>query len=112
MQQPGQVAAVFGIAESTKAQERISRLLVTAGDLEVIAEIEVRAVIKRIEVDAVLAALDGGAICLSMRCPVTDSLVRWVLQLGGCVQVEAPMTLKSLVVKNARDLLKTNGAPP
>jgi predicted DNA-binding transcriptional regulator YafY len=56
-----------------------------------------------------LKNLENGAIQLSMRCPVTDSLVRWVMQMGGSVHVEGPEELRTLVVKNGRELITANG---
>jgi predicted DNA-binding transcriptional regulator YafY len=55
-----------------------------------------------------LKTLENGALQLFMRCPVTDSLVRWILQMGGSVKVEAPEELRILVVKNAQALLVAN----
>ena len=43
-----------------------------------------------------------------MTCPVTDTLVRWVLQLGGNVKVQAPKQLRQLVVKDAKELTRNN----
>jgi predicted DNA-binding transcriptional regulator YafY len=55
-----------------------------------------------------LKTLENGALQLFMRCLVTDSLVRWILQMGGNVKVEAPEDLRVLVVKNARALFAAN----
>lgn len=49
-----------------------------------------------------------GLIVLSMTCPVTDSLVRWVLQMGECVTIIKPHFLKEQVVAKAKAILKTN----
>lgn len=49
-----------------------------------------------------------GSISLSMACPVTDSLVRWVLQMGECVIIKAPKTLKELVLTKAGALVRKN----
>jgi predicted DNA-binding transcriptional regulator YafY len=40
-----------------------------------------------------------------MSCPVTDSLVRWVLQMGESVVVLEPEELRKEVVARARNLL-------
>jgi predicted DNA-binding transcriptional regulator YafY len=50
-----------------------------------------------------------GSITLSMRCPVTESLVRWVLQMGGCVRVLRPRQLREQVVAMAREIVAKNG---
>jgi predicted DNA-binding transcriptional regulator YafY len=49
-----------------------------------------------------------GSIVLSMTCPVTDTLVRWVLQLGGNVKVISPGQLKTLVYRAAKELSENN----
>jgi predicted DNA-binding transcriptional regulator YafY len=49
-----------------------------------------------------------GSIILTMNCPVTDTLVRWILQLGGNVKVEGPGQLKTLVCQAAKELVKNN----
>jgi predicted DNA-binding transcriptional regulator YafY len=48
------------------------------------------------------------SIILSMSCPITDTLVRWILQLGGNVKVEGPKELRELVVKDAKELVGKN----
>jgi predicted DNA-binding transcriptional regulator YafY len=50
-----------------------------------------------------------GSILLSMTCPVTDSLVRWVLQMGECVTIARPLFLKELVAAKAKAVLQNNG---
>ncbi len=54
---------------------------------------------------------DGG-LTLTMKCPVTDSLVRWVLQMGECVRVEAPSELRQLVAAKACALLRRHADTP
>ncbi|MBN2035707.1 MAG: WYL domain-containing transcriptional regulator [Chitinispirillaceae bacterium] len=51
---------------------------------------------------------NDGTIKLSLTCPVTDTLVRWVLQMGECVRIQGPEKLKKLVVGKARELIKKN----
>jgi predicted DNA-binding transcriptional regulator YafY len=48
------------------------------------------------------------SIILTMTCPITDTLVRWVLQLRGNVKVIAPRQLKTLVFQAAKDLAGNN----
>jgi proteasome accessory factor B len=48
------------------------------------------------------------SIVLSMTCPVTDTLVRWILQMAGNVKVLAPRKLRELVFKQAIDLAENN----
>ena len=43
-----------------------------------------------------------GSIILCLDCPMTDSLVRWVLQMGGNARVLAPASLKALVRTEAQ----------
>ena len=43
-----------------------------------------------------------------MTCPVTDSLVRWVLQMGECVTIKFPASLKELVLCKAAALVENN----
>jgi predicted DNA-binding transcriptional regulator YafY len=50
----------------------------------------------------------GGALRLSMTCPITDSLVRWVLQMGECVTIEAPEVLRKAVVAKAEACVRGN----
>jgi predicted DNA-binding transcriptional regulator YafY len=52
--------------------------------------------------------LESGAITLTMNCPVTDTLVRWVLQMAGSVKVEAPTELREAVLKSGRELAANN----
>jgi predicted DNA-binding transcriptional regulator YafY len=52
--------------------------------------------------------LDNGAILLTMTCPITDTLMRWVLQMAGSVKVEGPKELRELVAKNAAELVANN----
>jgi predicted DNA-binding transcriptional regulator YafY len=49
-----------------------------------------------------------GSIVLTMTCPLTDTLVRWVLQMGRNVFVQGPGRLRELVVKDARELAGNN----
>ncbi len=49
-----------------------------------------------------------GALRLRMSCPVTESLVRWVLQMGECVTVEAPEELRVAVVAKAEATVRNN----
>ena len=51
---------------------------------------------------------DNGAITLTMNCPVTDTLVRWILQMAGSVKVEAPRELREAVLKSSRELVANN----
>ena len=53
--------------------------------------------------------LDNGAILLTMTCPITDTLVRWVLQMAGSVKVEAPRELRELILKSSKELVTNNG---
>jgi predicted DNA-binding transcriptional regulator YafY len=55
--------------------------------------------------------LDKGSIRLTMRCPITDSLIRWVLQMGECVVVEAPDALRTAVADRAAGIVRNNGRP-
>jgi len=50
----------------------------------------------------------NGAILLTMVCPLTDTLVRWVLQMAGNVKVESPKELREMVVKSGKELVKNN----
>jgi predicted DNA-binding transcriptional regulator YafY len=52
--------------------------------------------------------LADGSIILSMVCPVTDTLVRWILQMAGNVTVEAPRQLRELVCQGAEELVRNN----
>lgn len=52
--------------------------------------------------------LEDGSIILFMTCPVTDTLVRWILQMGGNVKVETPRQLREMVVENAKELVRVN----
>ncbi len=52
--------------------------------------------------------LAKGEILLSMICPLTDTLVRWVLQMAGNVKVETPKELREMVVKSGRELVENN----
>ena len=52
--------------------------------------------------------LSDGAILLTMSCPLTDTLVRWVLQMAGNVKVEAPKELRAMVVKCGKELVENN----
>jgi predicted DNA-binding transcriptional regulator YafY len=47
-----------------------------------------------------------GSILLSMTCPITDSLVRWVLQMGECVSIVRPESLRELAKEKAGRFLK------
>jgi predicted DNA-binding transcriptional regulator YafY len=49
-----------------------------------------------------------GSITLTMNCPITDSLVRWVLQLGENVRIHYPKELKNRVWECASALIKNN----
>jgi hypothetical protein len=52
--------------------------------------------------------LENGEIDLQMKCPVTDTLVRWVLQIGECVRIEGPESLKSMQGKKPRNFYLIN----
>ena len=52
--------------------------------------------------------LADGKIILTMACPLTDTLVRWVLQMGGNVKVEGPKILREMIVKDAKELVRNN----
>ena len=52
--------------------------------------------------------LADGSIILSMVCPVTDTLVRWILQMAGNVKVEVPRQLRELVCHGAEELVRNN----
>ncbi len=49
--------------------------------------------------------LENGEIELQLKCPVTDTLVRWVLQMGECVRIEGPESLKSIAGEKAEKFL-------
>ena len=49
-----------------------------------------------------------GSILLTMTCPLTDTLVRWVLQMAGNVKVETPKELRELVIKSGKELVSNN----
>jgi predicted DNA-binding transcriptional regulator YafY len=51
---------------------------------------------------------DDGSLALSMKCPVTDSLVRWVIQMAGDVKVVSPDALREKAVAAAKGLLERN----
>jgi predicted DNA-binding transcriptional regulator YafY len=51
---------------------------------------------------------NDGEIRLTLTCPLTDTLVRWILQMGECVRIEKPEELKKMVVRKARELVKRN----
>jgi predicted DNA-binding transcriptional regulator YafY len=53
----------------------------------------------------------GDGIEIAMTCPVTDSLVRWVLQMGECVAVDKPESLRRAVVEKATAMAKNNRGP-
>lgn len=55
--------------------------------------------------------MGSGVIGLTLECPITDSLVRWVLQMGECVEVKRPEPLRRLVVEKARALVAANAEP-
>jgi predicted DNA-binding transcriptional regulator YafY len=48
------------------------------------------------------------SIVLTMTCPITDTLVRWILQMAGNVKVLAPKQLRELVFKQAMELAGNN----
>jgi len=50
-----------------------------------------------------------GSILLTMTCPVTDSLVRWVLQMGECVKISKPQFLQEQIIAKAKAVLQNNG---
>ncbi len=52
--------------------------------------------------------LGNGTIALSMTCPITDSLARWVLQMGECVTIKAPAELREMVAKKAEAMVNNN----
>jgi predicted DNA-binding transcriptional regulator YafY len=52
--------------------------------------------------------LGNGEVELRMKCPVTETLVRWVLQMGGSVKVLGPKELNKMVVKYGSELVKNN----
>jgi len=52
--------------------------------------------------------LKNGQILLSMTCPVTDSLLRWILQMGKDVCVESPKELRDRVRETAGEMVKSN----
>ena len=52
--------------------------------------------------------LDSGEILLTMNSPLTDTLVRWILQMGGNVKVETPKELRDLVLKCGKELIANN----
>jgi predicted DNA-binding transcriptional regulator YafY len=49
-----------------------------------------------------------GEVHLTLRCPLTDSLVRWVLQMGECVRIVAPKQLRERVAAMAGELVRNN----
>jgi len=50
----------------------------------------------------------NGSIDLSLTCPMTDNLIRWVLQMGGEVTVLAPQELKIKVKDSCLKLIERN----
>jgi predicted DNA-binding transcriptional regulator YafY len=48
------------------------------------------------------------SIILTMTCPITDTLVRWILQMAGNVKVLAPRRLRELVFSQATELAGNN----
>jgi len=50
----------------------------------------------------------SGVLRLSMKCPITDSLVRWVLQMDECVTIESPEVLRKAVVAKAEACVRGN----
>lgn len=49
-------------------------------------------------------------IKLLLHCPVTETLVRWILQMGGSVQVSKPKELRKKVLDMAQMLVEKNTA--
>lgn len=49
----------------------------------------------------------GGAI-LTMKCPISDSLVQWVLQFGGHASVIGPPELRKKVIDAAQEIISHN----
>jgi predicted DNA-binding transcriptional regulator YafY len=49
--------------------------------------------------------LKNGEVELQIKCPVTDTLVRWVLQMGECVKIEGPASLKLIAREKAEKFL-------
>lgn len=49
-----------------------------------------------------------GSILLSLKCPVTDNLVRWVLQMAGDVRILAPEGLRVKAVSDCGKLIANN----
>jgi proteasome accessory factor B len=56
-----------------------------------------------------IAQAKDNTIILSMTCPVTDSMVRWVLQMGECVVVEKPESLRKMVKEKAQRVVENQG---
>lgn len=48
-------------------------------------------------------------IKLMLHCPVTETLVRWILQMGGSVKVCKPKDLRERVLEMAQKLVMNNG---
>lgn len=55
-----------------------------------------------------IKTLDDGSIILTMTCPITDTLVRWILQIGENVKVETPKALRELVYKCGQKIMDNN----
>lgn len=53
-------------------------------------------------------ALTGDALEVRLQCPITDSLVRWILQMGGDVRVVSPASLRAKVRIAASALATAN----
>jgi len=49
----------------------------------------------------------GGAI-LTMKCPISESLVQWVLQFGGHASVIGPPELRKKVIDAAQEIISQN----
>ena len=49
-----------------------------------------------------------GSIVHSIRCPVTDNLIQWILQMGGDVKIIAPKTLKARVLEELKRMQALN----
>jgi predicted DNA-binding transcriptional regulator YafY len=48
------------------------------------------------------------SIILTMTCPITDTLVRWIMQMAGNVKVQFPKQLRQLVLNQAMELAGNN----
>jgi predicted DNA-binding transcriptional regulator YafY len=49
-----------------------------------------------------------GSITLTMQCPITDNLVRWILQMAECVRVEKPKVLREMLLEKVKALAGNN----